>query len=438
MFFNKLTDTRWAAGLLGAALLAVYVALPLFVNAFFLTNPYFVQLALLSLVAIVAIATGYALPLFDERFRKGVPQLVVSEQGFHVIVWGTFMVFLVITFTTAPSVPLLSAIGGADAAELSLQRGDFLKARTGIEAALIYVSTLFVSALLPYSLAKLFIKKSRLRFVLLLLFLAYSLSFLQKALFINVVFPLLYLAARNRNANTKRIMAIVFGSGILLYLVTLLAFGSPDDVSPDPGGGVVTGGDFFGASYLPSNALEHLIWRSTAVPMFSASDTLLVHNEQFGAQLLWGATSSFFAGVLGLERVPMERLVSEYEWGWNDIANSNAVYVTEAFVNFGWIGVVAFSLFVGQSLRWFRRSRDEAFKSLWTIYCLAVFTSGLIGTLLSNGYLLIFFMALMVRLKDRGITRRARAATFAPPEHDPTTLPVSMIAPAFSREFKNE
>ncbi len=419
MFFNKLTDTRWAAGLLITALLAVYVALPVLVDAFFLPNPYFLQLAGLSLLGCASIAVGYVLPVFDGRFKNGVPRVAISAQTFHAVVWGTFVVFMIITFTTAPSVPILSAIKGADAAELSLQRGDFLKARTGAEAALIYVSTLFVSALLPYSLALMFIRKSRLRFALLLLFLAYSLSFLQKALFINVVFPLLYLAARNRNANTKRIMAIVFGSGLLLYLVTVLAFGSPDDVSTVPGGGVVTGGDFFGASYLPTNALEHLVWRSTAVPMFSASDTLLVHAEQFGAQPLWGATSSFFAGVLGLERVPMERLVSEHEWGWNDIANSNAVYVTEAFVNFSWIGVVAFSLFVGQSLRWFRRSRDEAFKALWTIYCLAVFTSGLIGTLLSNGYLLIFAMALMAKLTDKP---RVRRVALAPPS-DPHPTP---------------
>jgi hypothetical protein len=210
---------------------------------------------------------------------------------------------------------------------------------------------------------------------------------------------------------------------LLLYLVTLLAFGPAEDAVTELGGGTVTGGDFFGASFLPGNALEHLIWRSTAVPMFSASDTLLVHTEQFGARPLWGATSSFFAGVLGTERVPMERLVSEYQWGWNDIANSNAVYVTEAFVNFNWFGVVAFSLLVGQSLRWFRKSRDEAFKSLWTIYFLAVFTSGLIGTLLSNGYVLIFTMALMVRLKERPVPLSRAVASARPARRLPAPLP---------------
>ncbi len=408
MFFNRITDTRWAVGLLIGGLCIVYVALPLLVDALLLPNPYFVQLAQLSIFAAALIAVGYLVPLLDGRFGKAAPRIAVSAQSFHVVVWSTFLIFLVITFTTAPTIPIFSAIRGANAADLSLERGAFLKARVGLESVLIYISTLFVAVLLPYSLALLFIRKSRLRFVLLLLFLAYSLSFLQKALFFNVVLPLLYLAARNRNANTKRILGIVLGSGLLLYVVTLLAFGSPEDTALEPGGGVVTGGDFFGASFLPSNALEHLLWRATAVPMFSASDTLLVHQEQFNGQPLWGATSTFFAGALGLERVPMERLVSEHEWGWNDIANSNALYVTEAFVNFDWIGVAVFSLFVGQSLRWFRRSRDEAFKSLWMIYVLAVFTSGLIGTLLSNGYVLMFAMALMVRLRDP--TRRPAPA----------------------------
>ena len=410
MFFSRLFDTRRAATLLIAALFTVYVLLPVSVDTFLLTNPYFVQLAELSLLACMTVFLGYQIPLFDSRFKPNAVRVAVSAQAFHLFVWGTFIVYLTVTFATAEAVPVLSAIRGASAADLSLQRGDFLKARVGIEAILIYINTLFVSALLPYSLALLFIQKARGRFLLLLLFLLYSISFLQKALFINVVIPLLYLATRNPTANFKRILGIVGGSVGLLYLVTLLAFGGPDDAVTEPGGGTVTGGDFFGASYLPANALEHLVWRSAAVPMFSASDTLTVHSEQFGGQPLWGATSSFIAGLVGLERVPMEKLVSEFEWGWNDIANSNAVYITDAYVNFGWLGVVLFSLFVGQSLRWFSRSRDEAFKSLWTIYCLAVFTGSLIGTLLSNGYLLIFAMALLIRLKNGPVRHHVKVA----------------------------
>ncbi len=406
MIFRWLTDTRMAAAILIAALAAIYVGLPLAVDSLFLPNPYFVQLAQISAVSCVAIAAGYWLPLFDRRFRAGVPRLWIESTGFHTLVWSTFGIFLVITLATADAIPLISAFQGVGAGDLAQQRGDFLKTRSGAEAALIYISTLFVSALLPYSLALLFIEKSRFRFLLLGLFLAYSLSFLQKALFLNVLFPLLYLAARGRSGSALRVLGLIGSCLVLLVVITQLAFGGSDG----PASGVTNAAntDYFAATYLPGGTVEHLVWRSTAVPMFSASDTLVVHDEQFGRQPLWGATSSFFAGLFGLERINLERLVSEHQWGWSDIANTNSVYITEAWVNFGWIGIVLFSVFVGQALRWFRHSTDEAFKALWPIFCFAIFTSGLIGTLLSNGYALIFGIALFARIGKR---RRASRPT---------------------------
>ena len=398
MLFRILTDTRWAPAVLLFSLFGVYIALPIFVDALFLPSSYFVQLAELTAVACGAIIVGSLLPIFDHRFGPTVLRVTFRSSTFHLMVWTTFSIFLVITFVTADAIPMISALMGANADELAQQRGDFLKTRSGMEAVLIYFSTLFVSALLPYSLALQFIEKSRFRFLLLLLFLAYSLSFLQKALFINVIFPLLYLAARNSKVSTTRVITIAVSCLLLLYGVTQLAYGDAD--APAAGAKFSSYNEYFGATYLPTNSLEYLVWRSTAVPMFSASDTLLVHSENFGGQPLWGATSSFFAAALGLERVPMERLVSEYQWGWSDIANTNAVYITEAYVNFGWIGALLFSLFVGQALRWFRKSEDEAFKALWLIFCFSIFNSGLIGTLLSNGYVLIFAMALFVKLKS--------------------------------------
>lgn len=399
MLFRLLTDTRMAPGILIAALAGIYIALPVAVDSLFLPSPYFIQLAQLATLACIGIVIGYLLPLFDRRFDGQVLRLRIEANSFHSVIWGAFAVFLVITIATADAVPLISALRGAVASELSQQRGDFLKTRSGAEAALIYLSTLFVSALLPYSLALQFIEKSRFRFLLLGLFLAYSLSFLQKALFINVLFPLLYLAARGQRASATRVIVIIGSCIGLLYLITQLAFGGAD--GPASGVSAPVNDDYFAATYLPGGTVEHLIWRSTAVPMFSASDTLLVHEEQFGSQMLWGATSSFFASILGVERINLERLVSEYQWGWSDIANTNSVYITEAFVNFGWPGVFLFSAFIGQVLRWFRRSHDEAFKALWPIFCFAIFSSGLIGTLLSNGYVLIFAMALYCRVANR-------------------------------------
>ena len=402
MIFRLLTSTRLAVWLFILLLLMTYALLPTVVNAF-VPNPYFLELAQLTTVACASIAVGNSLPLFDRRLAGGAARLLMPANTFHSVIWWVFTAFLLVTFLTAESIPVVSAMRGATTNELSQQRGDFLKGRTGIESALVYISTLFVSALLPYSLSCLYQQKSRYRFLLTGLFLAYSISFLAKALFINVILPLLYLFAQSEQVSTKRLFGIIGSSALILYLVTLLAFGGETQFDLE---GAAVAGDFFGAGYLPTGAVDHLLWRVFAVPMFTASDTLVVFAETFNRQNLWGATSSFLAALMGFERIPLEKLVFEYQWSWNDIASSNAVYIADAYVNFGWTGLAIMSMFVGQSLRWFSKSRDTAFKSLWMIYCLTIFSSGLIGTLLSTGYALMFIFALFVRLTGPAPTSR--------------------------------
>lgn len=402
MFLYKLTHTRRSATLFILALLAVYALMPVLVDSLLLPNPYFVELAQLSIFSCIMIAFGHCLPLLDFRFNKDAKFVAIDSRFFHTVVWAGFVIFLVVTFATADAVPLVSVFKGASSSELSVQRGDFLKTRTGMEAALIYFNTVFVSALLPYSLALLFIKRVRFRYLFLMLFLGYSVSFLQKALFINIIFPLLYITAQQKKLGSLKFLMILIGGFGFLYLITILAFGGESEFNTDRSAALISS-DFFGASYLPTSPIDHIIWRIIAVPMFSAADTLAVFNESFLQQPLWGATSSFFSSIFSLEHIFLEKLVFAYQWSWNDIGNTNSVYITEAFVNFGWLGVALFSIFIGQSLRWFRYSRDEAFKSLWLIYCFGLFSGGLIGTLLSNGYLLIFMLGLFFKVTNKPI-----------------------------------
>jgi hypothetical protein len=308
----------------------------------------------------------------------------------------------------------VSAILGATGEELSAQRGAFLKGREGVEVALIYISTIFVSAFLPYSLARMFIDRHRWRYVLLLVFFAYSLSFLQKALFLNALLPLLYVASQKKKISLAGALLLAGGCALLLYIVTLLSMGTETQGSGAVIGGGVFSAEFYSSKYLPVGPVDHLIWRIVAVPMFTASDTLIVLKEQFSNQPLLGATSTFFSSLFSLERVPLEKLVFEYEWGWNETANSNAVYFTEGYANFGWVGVWVYSFFVGQTFRWFRKSEDHAFKALWMIYFLGLFTGGLIGTLLSNGYILMFAACLFLRVRSSGQVKSVRYSESTP------------------------
>ena len=393
MPIQRIIETRWAALDFSIALLLAYAVLPFTIYFFFIDEPYFLELARLTLLAVGMISIGYFLPVFDSRFTSSAKRLRVDAFNFHILIWFFFLIFVIVTVATAESVPLISALRGVPAEILSQQRGEFLKARIGPGAALAYLSTLFVSALLPYSMVNLFIDRQRFRYFLLFIFLFYSAIFLQKALFINVLVPLVYLVAVRGQRSTAKMLFMGIAGAVLLYVLTKLAF-----VNYSGASAVTAPGDFWKASYMPSNPIDHLFWRIIAVPIFTAADALRVFAEEFGGKWLWGATSSFLAVLSSLEHIPFEKMVYEYQWGWNDTANANATYITEAYVNFGWVGVILFSLFVGQTLRWFRRSQDYAFKSLWPIYCFAIFTSGLIGTMFSNGYTLIFLLSLFARL----------------------------------------
>ena len=156
---------------------------------------------------------------------------------------------------------------------------------------------------------------------------------------------------------------------------------------------------FFSATYIPPDTISYLIWRSVGVPVFTATDTLLVHRELFSGQPLMGATSSLISALFGIERINLERFVFEHQFGsWNEIANANAVFITDAFVNFGWIGVILFSMIVGQVFRWFRLSKDIAFRAQWINFAFMIFSASLIGTLLSNWWIFMFFNAFLLRV----------------------------------------
>lgn len=414
MFFYNLTSARFSVYIAVFVLSIVYMWMPFIVNFVLLPSDYFLKLAFMTLFSLVGMLLGYYTPLFDQRFKVGAMRVVISANTVHGLVWSVFISFLFVTLYTAPAIPLVSAILGATGEELSAQRGAFLKGREGVEVALIYISTIFVSAFLPYSLARMFIDRHRWRYVLLLVFFAYSLSFLQKALFLNALLPLLYVASQKKKISLAGALLLAGGCALLLYIVTLLSMGTETQGSGAVIGGGMFSAEFYSSKYLPVGPVDHLIWRIVAVPMFTASDTLIVLKEQFSNQPLLGATSTFFSSLFSLERVPLEKLVFEYEWGWNETANSNAVYFTEGYANFGWVGVWVYSFFVGQTFRWFRKSEDHAFKALWMIYFLGLFTGGVIGTLLSNGYILMFAACLFLRVRSSGQVKSVRYSESTP------------------------
>lgn len=407
-WLRVLTSARAGAVILVTALLVGYGVLPLGVAATFDVDSSYATLAGITLVAVAALALGAATPVFDPWFNGRVPRLVIDAVTFNVALWFVFVIFIVVAWVTAPQIPLIAALAGADPDTVALLREQFLKAREGWQSSFVYINAMLSGALIPYSLALMFLYGLRWRWLAAGLFLVFCLSFVEKVFFFKAAIPLIYLVAQGRAKTRLSSRTMLVGTLGLLLLVTLLAgSGSLDDVGDD---------QFFSVSYVPQGGIQHLLWRSVAIPLVTAADAIRVLQEQFAGQPLRGATSSFVAGLFGMERIEFERMVFAAQWGQNETGtgSSNSVYLTEAFINFGWTGVVVFSFVVGQMMRMFAVSRDEAFRALWPLFVFGVYTSGLIGLLLSNGFVLLFTIALFTRIRPRFPHRRSVAVLSAP------------------------
>ena len=375
-----------------AAILLVYCITPLILNIYLHNHEMLKLIAAITAVSVVAMWVGFFIPIFDYRFEDQAGRLIINPQDFIVVTWILFLTFILITFLTAPTIPIISALLGADANSLSQERGEFLKGREGFGIILLYISTFLVNTIVPYSIILLYMTKSPIRHYAAIIFFLFCISFMQKALFLNLILPLLSFMAITKKLRGKVFFMFFLSSVMFLIMITAISLQGEEVASAQ--------GEYFTASYLPHNPFDYFLWRSIAVPIFTATDTLIVHDTQFDGRWLLGSTSTLLAAIFGHERINLERIVFEYQFGsWNEIANSNSVFVVDAFVNFGWLGVLIFGLTVGQIFRLFYISKDDAFRSLWSIFAFILFSAPLIGMMLSNGFAFMLFIALFISIQ---------------------------------------
>lgn len=379
-------------------LLTTYAVIPLVLYLGTPVGDEFLKLTFLTLVAVIGIVLGMNTPIFRSRFQPQAPRLNIRRGWFAATVWFTFAAIVAVTLWTAPSIPLISALQGADSETLSLERGEFLKGRDGPWIALLYLTTIFTTTLVPYVTVLMYHHRSRLRHLCALGFFLFCISFLQKALFLNLILPLLvYLGIKGRLKGPRALIGLLI-CGLILLAGTYLSHGDDGNPGSNASSDIHT---FFSAEYLPVSAPDYFLWRAGAVPIFTATDTLLVHSQQFKDHPLMGATSTLVSKLVGIERINIERYVFEHQFGsWNEAANANAVFFVDAYVNFGLLGVLILGFVTGQFFQWFARSRDVAFQSLWGIFAFTLFSASLLGLLLGGGFLYLVFHALLVRIKS--------------------------------------
>lgn len=393
---QRITAAESGDAYLILAILITYAVIPLTLYLWLDVDSDYAELAAVSVVTALGIWMGSRTRSF-ERIRVTKWRLPASL--FHRFTWGIFVTFVCIAWFTAEKIPVVASLQGADPETIAVLREQFLKSREGWQASFVYINAVLSGALIPYSIALMFLQRASGRWYAFAFFLVFTISFVEKAFFFKAVLPLIYLVVQRKIRFPLSPKALIGGALATLGLVTVL---SGAGAAPEGGGDA-----FFTSSYVPQGPLGHLVWRSVAIPLVTAADAVRVLNDDFGGRVLWGSTSSLIAAATGQERIEFERLVFAAQWGQNETGtgSSNSVFLTEAYVNFGWLGALSFGVVAGLLLQLFRRSGDAAFQALWMLFAMGVYTSGLIGLLFSNGFILLFFIGLFIRF-DPVNTRR--------------------------------
>jgi hypothetical protein len=395
--FKALTSPKRAGIIISMSLLLAYGVTPLGMY-YLMDNDYAIILAKVTLVGFVSFLLGWWLPVRGRMYL-----LSVDLETLIQAIWIPFILFTLLAWVSAERIPLVAALQGLPSEQVNEYREKFLKGREGWQQSFAYINTYLTGALIPYSTALLFYFKIKFRWWYFLFFLLFCVSFVEKAFFFRAFIPLFFLVAQKRLRMPLRpahFIALGFG---LLVLVSLAAgfkgTGAPSDA------------DFMSANYSTSGTLDSLLWRALAIPIITSVDSIRVFYQDYGGRFFHGATSTLFAGLFGLPHVQFEREVFAGQWGQNTTAtgSANAVFLIEAFTNWGYLGVVFISGIIGMIFKFICDSRDYCLQGTWMLLFFTLYNAGFIGTMVSNGYLALFFIIIFVRVKIPKPTIRSKA-----------------------------
>ena len=96
VFIGRFTNATTGARLLIFVLLVTYAALPLGLALGLETGPYYVTLALVTAVAVTALALGAITPLLDPWFSGRLPRVVINAVYLNATLWSVFIVFVLV------------------------------------------------------------------------------------------------------------------------------------------------------------------------------------------------------------------------------------------------------------------------------------------------------------------------------------------------------
>lgn len=351
------------------------------------------------------------------RIRASLDRFVVKVNSRAVICLIVFPYVLMYLYVllTAEAVPLWEAMHGACAGDLAIYREGLFRTRSGVEAILNYANSIFTVLLMPYAMLVLYLSRHRFRHLVLGIFVFSLLLSLEKSLILRAALPLLILVANGYSTQFgytvgKLLMAMI----IIIVLVAAISKGqlAHHNCAPELGSVVVIKntsetsdadeGSPHLQKYFPlghSDPITFLANRVVWIPYITAIDTLNYAKEKLSGRLLLGSSSAVISFMTARERVHLEREVFNFEWGQNltGTGSANAVYISDAFVNFGWAGIVLGSALLAFITNIFQATSNIVVKSIFYTYAILLSMGSIFGVMFSGGMVMALLIAMFVK-----------------------------------------
>lgn len=155
-----------------------------------------------------------------------------------------------------------------------------------------------------------------------------------------------------------------------------------------------------------SGQLQFVANRIFWIPYVTAYDWISYFDEALNMRYLHGASSSLGAWITGVEKFPVELEVFKYQFGGGgpQSAAANANFWIDAFVNFGWLGVVLYSFIFAGITFLLIYSKNPAALACYYFFVIQASLGGMVGVLFSNGLLLLLALAYLFPLSKDKIT----------------------------------
>lgn len=376
--------------------------------------------------------------LDNHKIRKILLQLGGSI-NWRLISWLCLLVYLTVLVVAALTVvetPIEAALRGADWLDIATARANLFVNRQGPDALLRYLYVILGRTVMPLIVTYLFWTKSGSRYwVLLGLLCCYGVS-LEKASSLFAFLPIILISVSRREwANSIKYLAICMAC---ISIWTFLSMGGLNrnanqyqSVAENTettngkieikGFGIGRRGDpqrhyffnFINSIGVPFDTVTDptgakgklmiITNRTFWIPYVTAYDWMRFGDEILNSKLTLGRSIGIYAWLIGEPKMEIEKMVYEYEFGVPEggAGASNTVFLVDAKLAFGWIGVIFYCVvFVFCSAVIFSsRNVVVKFASVTSFFTATV--SPLTATLLSGG--LIFLMLISLLYEHDGV-----------------------------------